>query len=62
MTLERTRLGAEHTGWPTYRPDPSPSERSSERASCQLVVSGIWRTTICVVAQLPLYWARVQYS
>jgi hypothetical protein len=28
----------------------------------QLAVSGMWRTTICVVAQFALYWARVQYA
>jgi hypothetical protein len=28
----------------------------------QFVVSGMWTTTMCVVAQLALYWARVQYA
>jgi hypothetical protein len=57
----RSRRGARRTGR-RNRAHPGPSGRSSERGSRQLVVSGMWRTTICVIAQPALYWARVQYA
>ena len=62
MSPEQTGPGAEHAGPVDETDGPHPSARSSGRGSRQLVVSGMWRTTTCVVAQLALYWASVQYA
>ena len=61
-THESERVSARTTrGWSTKRSGPHQDAKRG-RGSRQLVVSGMWRTTICVVAQLALYWASVQYA